>query len=287
MKLKKISRRRFLAALGVTLARAPFAAAADASLIEPTRLKVRRLRVGTAAPAHRFVHFTDLHYKGDRAYAETVVRTINSLSPDFVCFTGDIMEKGSFLPEALEILSGIQAPMFGVPGNHEFLGACFLSTHRQNVSPRPAAHGCQTNPRDFADGTNPHHRPHLPARRPDARRQTRREKHPAHALSGLDQKNRRAKNSTSRWPAIRTADRCGSRCSAPSCCPAAWTATTSAGSTPPTARSTSIPASAGISSTPASTAARKSPCLKFDGARAARPREPAELADEPSALLCR
>ncbi len=79
---------------------------------------------------------TDLHYKGDRAYAESVVKTINSFSPDLVCFTGDIMEQTRFLPEALEILSGIKSPMFGVPGNHDYssgasfevIGQCFAAT---------------------------------------------------------------------------------------------------------------------------------------------------------------
>ena len=30
------------------------------------------------------------------------------------------MEEGKFLPEALDILSGIKSPMFGVPGNHDY-----------------------------------------------------------------------------------------------------------------------------------------------------------------------
>jgi predicted MPP superfamily phosphohydrolase len=42
------------------------------------------------------------------------------LSPDFVCFTGDLVEETKYLPEALEILSGVKAPMFGVPGNHDY-----------------------------------------------------------------------------------------------------------------------------------------------------------------------
>ncbi len=71
-------------------------------------------------PVHRFVHFTDLHHKGDRRYLESVVATINALSPDFVCFTGDIIEDGKFLAEALEILAGVKAMMFGVPGNHDY-----------------------------------------------------------------------------------------------------------------------------------------------------------------------
>jgi hypothetical protein len=111
------------------------ASMADAKWFEPTWLKVRHLRIGHGPPAARLVHFTDLHYKGDRAYAESVVRTINSFSPDLVCFTGDIMEQARFLPEALEILSGIKSPLFGVPGNHDYwsgasfaaIGQCFAA----------------------------------------------------------------------------------------------------------------------------------------------------------------
>lgn len=115
---------------------APAATVTDARWLEPTWLEVRRLRIGDGPPAVRLVHFSDLHYKGDRAYAESVVRTINSFSPDLVCFTGDIMEQTRFLPEALEILSGIKSPLFGVPGNHDYssgasfevIGQCFAAT---------------------------------------------------------------------------------------------------------------------------------------------------------------
>jgi uncharacterized protein len=126
MKLNKFSRRHFLLTLGTACAAAPAGTLADARWIEPTWLKIRHLRIGNGKPAHRLVHFSDLHYKGDRAYAESVVKTINSFSPDLVCFTGDIMEHSRFLPEALEILSGIKSPMFGVPGNHDYSsGASF------------------------------------------------------------------------------------------------------------------------------------------------------------------
>ena len=129
----KMTRRRFIAAM---LLAAPLAVVADAKWVEPKWLKVRRLRIGDAALTHRFVHFTDLHHKGDRAYAQAVVNTINSLSPDFVCFTGDLVEETKYLPEALEILSGVKAPMFGVPGNHDYwshasfadIAKCFNAT---------------------------------------------------------------------------------------------------------------------------------------------------------------
>lgn len=124
--LKRVNRRDFLLKFGAACTAVPFATVADARWVEPTWMKVRHVRMGQDRPAARFVHFSDLHYKGDRAYAESVVKTINSFSPDFVCFTGDIMEQARFLPEALEILSGIKSPVFGVPGNHDYSsGASF------------------------------------------------------------------------------------------------------------------------------------------------------------------
>jgi predicted MPP superfamily phosphohydrolase len=118
----------FLAAPGVIVA--------EARLIEPTWFKVQRLRLANGEPAHRFVHFTDLHHKGDREYAQSIVKAINDLSPEFVCFTGDIIEDQKHLPEALEILAGIKAPMYGVPGNHDYwshapfepIAKCFAAT---------------------------------------------------------------------------------------------------------------------------------------------------------------
>jgi len=117
MNLRRINRRRFFLAM---LLATPCAVVADARFVEADWLKVRRLRLAAGRPRHRFVHFTDLHHKGDRAYAESVVKKINALSPDFVCFTGDLVEDAAFLPEALEILSGIKSPMYGVPGNHDY-----------------------------------------------------------------------------------------------------------------------------------------------------------------------
>lgn len=132
MKFKKFNRRRFI--LSALLA-TPAAAFGDALYVEPQWVKTSHLKL-SGQPTHRFVQFTDLHYKGDRALAESVVKQINALSPEFVCFTGDIMEEAKFLPEALEILSGIKVPMYGIPGNHDYwsnapfddMVKCFEST---------------------------------------------------------------------------------------------------------------------------------------------------------------
>lgn len=128
MKTPRLSRRKFIA---TALLATPCLLVADAKMVEPTWLKVSHVRLGSGPPTHRLVHFTDVHHKGDRAYLEAVVKTINSLSPDFVCFTGDIVEEGKFLAEALEILSGVKAPMFGVPGNHDYWSKIsFQPVHR-------------------------------------------------------------------------------------------------------------------------------------------------------------
>lgn len=117
MRVSKVNRRRFLRAL---LYGAPALAVADALWVEPAWFKVRHLRLTREKPSHRFVHFTDLHHKGDRAFLASVVKKINALSPEFVCFGGDIVEDTQFLEEALELFRGIKSPLYGVPGNHDY-----------------------------------------------------------------------------------------------------------------------------------------------------------------------
>jgi predicted MPP superfamily phosphohydrolase len=112
-----ITRRRFLflAALAT-----PGLICADANWIEPQWVKERRIKLTRGKPSHRIIHITDIHHKGDRAYLESVVRRVNALSPDAVCFTGDLIETKEFVPEALRILEGIKSPLYGVPGNHDY-----------------------------------------------------------------------------------------------------------------------------------------------------------------------
>src|SRR5215472_9520153 len=102
----KISRRKFVVTALLATPCAVGAIGADARVLEPEWVKITRLRLTDGAPTHRFVHFSDLHHKGDRAHTRSVVEMINSLSPDFVRFTGDLLEHAKFLPETLELLSG-------------------------------------------------------------------------------------------------------------------------------------------------------------------------------------
>ena len=131
--MHRFSRRRFLIA---ALLSAPVLAAADARGLEPKWVKTRQVRLGNRKPTHRVIHFTDVHHKGDRAYLQAVVRKINALFPDFVCFTGDLIEETTHLAEALELFAGIKSPVYGVPGNHDYwskapfdgIAKCFAGT---------------------------------------------------------------------------------------------------------------------------------------------------------------
>lgn len=117
MSAPRLSRRKFIAA---ALLAVPGMVCADAKWAEPSWLKVNHVHIGNGKPTHRFIQFSDIHHKGNRDYLKEVVDRINSLMPDFVCFTGDIVEEQKYLAETLELLSGIKAPMFGVPGNHDY-----------------------------------------------------------------------------------------------------------------------------------------------------------------------
>jgi len=104
----------------------PLAFATNAFCFEPEWIKVRRVRITKSAPTARLVHFTDLHFRGDVAYLQSIVERINSLQPDIVCFTGDIIEDAEWLEPALKVLANIKCPLFGVPGNHDhWSGASF------------------------------------------------------------------------------------------------------------------------------------------------------------------
>ena len=113
--MKKISRRKFL---GLSALALPAVIGADSAALETTALRVKKLRHG--AGNCRFVHFSDFHYKGDADYAAAVVRSINDLAPDFVCFTGDVVEEARFGPAAFEFIREINAPVYGTPGNHDY-----------------------------------------------------------------------------------------------------------------------------------------------------------------------
>jgi uncharacterized protein len=116
MNKRRMSRRHFL---GAACSGLPAAALAHALWLEPGWLKVRHIRL-SESPRFKLAHVTDIHHKGDRRYLEKIVSTINRLAPDVICFTGDLIDDSAHLAEALELLQKVNAPLFGVPGNHDY-----------------------------------------------------------------------------------------------------------------------------------------------------------------------
>jgi predicted MPP superfamily phosphohydrolase len=123
MKTKLLTRRRFLFLAGSAL---PAAAGLEAGWLEPTSLRLTRLGLREQRGC-RFLHFSDFHYKGDARYAAEVVAAINALSPQFVCFTGDLVEDRRFARAALEFIRQIRVPVYGSPGNHEYTSGISFS----------------------------------------------------------------------------------------------------------------------------------------------------------------
>lgn len=116
MKFPKIRRRTFF----ISLLMAPLVAAIDAFYAEPRWLKLRRFGWSGPALGMRLAFLTDIHHRGNAKFLQSAVDRINKLRPDLVCFSGDLIEETIHLPEALKILAGLKAPLFAVPGNHDY-----------------------------------------------------------------------------------------------------------------------------------------------------------------------
>ena len=77
----------------------------------------------------RIVQFSDTHigFQYDLSDLEKTVETIQSLNPDIICFTGDLMDNPNLYQgtsEIQKVLSKLEAPLgkYGVFGNHDHGG---------------------------------------------------------------------------------------------------------------------------------------------------------------------
>lgn len=121
-----MTRREFLKLAALTL---PAAAGADA-IAAQSRLRVSQLAINPAGKC-RFAQISDWHYCGDEEYMARVVDTLNRLEPAFVCFTGDLVENRKFALEALDFVRQIKAPVYGIPGNHDYLSHAPFDEYEQ------------------------------------------------------------------------------------------------------------------------------------------------------------
>lgn len=108
----------------------PVVLMAYGTLVERNWYQVKRVEVESQSVPEGFDGFTivqisDIHL---RSYANRpqslrkAVDRINSLNPDIVCFTGDLVSlEVSELDGFEDILKGIKAPVYAVMGNHDYL----------------------------------------------------------------------------------------------------------------------------------------------------------------------
>ncbi len=113
-----------LAALGA------LAVGAYGTLVEPYRLRVRRVRIPLSSfrrpdAVVRILHITDLHMRSGDWRRVRMLRQLAGLKPDLILLTGDLIQ-GGHNPEAelatvLEALAPIHAShgVFAVLGNHD------------------------------------------------------------------------------------------------------------------------------------------------------------------------
>ena len=130
------SRKRmaFVAAVLGVVALLGVAVGLYARYVEPEWLKTVRIDMADSTPALRIVHITDTHFVGDRDYFLRAIRRVNALEPDYVCFTGDLVESDKELAEALDLLKRVQAPVLAVMGNHDYWGGCDVGEIREALS---------------------------------------------------------------------------------------------------------------------------------------------------------
>lgn len=72
----------------------------------------------------RIIQLSDLHLtkKVNLAYLKLLVEKINNIKPDFIVFTGDILQtKAIYLKEHIEIFKNFEAKAYFVTGNHDLI----------------------------------------------------------------------------------------------------------------------------------------------------------------------
>ncbi len=125
------AKRRWAALCAFVVAALVFGVMWWGAIVTPGTLEVREVelefdRLPQAFDGYRIVQWSDAHlgtYGGRRAIVERQIQTINSLHPDMICFTGDLVSRET--SEALpyrDLLASLHAPdgVFSVLGNHDY-----------------------------------------------------------------------------------------------------------------------------------------------------------------------
>ena len=93
--------------------------------IDTKEVVVKSSRLPKSFEGYRIVHFSDMHLETlySRAYAQRVVNCINTLNPDIIVYSGDLVNrKASEIDNYFDILSQLHATdgVYSVLGNHDY-----------------------------------------------------------------------------------------------------------------------------------------------------------------------
>ena len=149
------AKRRWAALCAFVVAALVFGVMWWGAIVTPGTLEVREVelefeRLPQVFDGYRIVQWSDAHlgtYGGRRAIVERQIKTINSLHPDMICFTGDLVSRET--SEALpyrDLLASLHAPdgVFSVLGNHDYDNYVTWDDEQAKLADRKALCDLQT-----------------------------------------------------------------------------------------------------------------------------------------------
>ncbi len=87
-------------------------------------LQITRIDIASSKVNNDFsiVHLSDLHGKTFGKASHSLITKVESLNPDIIVFTGDLVDKNSSIDKSVETLERLTSigPVYYVPGNHEY-----------------------------------------------------------------------------------------------------------------------------------------------------------------------
>lgn len=84
-------------------------------------VRVRKVRIKKGHKL-KIAHISDLHLGPvlRQEFLECIIKKVNSLKPDVICITGDIIEDARWF-DGLKVFDKFKAPVYAVLGNHDML----------------------------------------------------------------------------------------------------------------------------------------------------------------------
>jgi hypothetical protein len=89
------------------------------SMVNAQLLRTTRIEIDAPVNA-KIVQLSDIHLGSvSAAFLSKIVTKTNSLNPDMVVITGDLVDAYEYISDGLKVLNQIEAPVYFVTGNHE------------------------------------------------------------------------------------------------------------------------------------------------------------------------